>query len=115
MTNYLKSKMLYDELRKGATEQNTPEANDLYEVFIFQALRYANTLTVWPQMDSEERANYREKKEDEYKEYTSAFQKLCQKLKMNNIDQFLVDREAKEDFPCYVALFIALSHRDVRD
>ena len=112
MLQYKVAKKLYEKFQDKIAKASKERLKALYQDFIFSTLVYANTLTVWSQMDTDEQLSYQEKKEEEYLKYAVKLHEICFELGFDDIDGVLIDKEAQSDFACYVQLFISLSHRN---
>ena len=111
MLQYKIAKRIYEEIKEKADKTSEENFTERYWYFIFCTLSYANTLTVWSQMDAEEKSSYFEKREKEYLAYAVELHKVCLDLNVDVLDDVLADEEEQSDFACYVQLFVSLSHR----
>ena len=112
MLQYEIAKKTYEEIKEKASGNPDAEIDALYQNFIFSTLVYANTLTVWSQMNLDEQQSYQKKKEDEYRDYAVKLHEICFELDVDVSDELLDDEELQSDFACYVQLFISLSYRN---
>ena len=112
MLQYEVAKRIYEEIKEKAAKASDESFDECYWYFIFCTLSYANTLTVWSQMDLDEQQSYQEKKEEEYLAYAVELHKVCLDLDIDVLDDILADEESQSDFACYVQLFISLSYRN---
>lgn len=115
MLQYEVAKKIYEEIKEKVAKSPNEGVYELYQDFMFSTLVYANTLTVWSQMDLDEQQSYQEKKKEEYLDYAVELHKICLELDVDVLDELLADEEPQSDFACYMQLFVSLSYRSTTD
>ena len=111
MLQYEVAKKLYEELKEKVAKSSVDGFDKFYKRFLEHAVDYAQNRTSWAFMTQAARNDDDKSRSMKHDAYMSMLNAVCRNLGIERIDELMLDRKAKGDFACYIALFLALEQR----